>query len=192
MASASNRYSEALFQVTQFEGSTDQVDANLCALGAALAERELRHLLEDPSVSHADKAGVLRRAMEVDGGAPHERSLRFIHVLLRKARQGLLADIVRSYHELALESRGVIEGRIDCAVPLDASDLEGIREKLGARLGRTVILESAIDEDLLGGFRVYVKDLMFDCSLRGQLESLGRKLKGLPIGALVGGEEQAR
>jgi F-type H+-transporting ATPase subunit delta len=181
MASLTNRYTEALFQAAQAEGSLAQVEADLAWLAVALGERQLRLLLENPQVERAEKRRVLESVLRQGGQQPHQRTLRFLDVMLARGRQSLLADVARAFRARSLEARGEVEGRLDTALPIDAADLELIAASLGRQVGKKVRLEVSQDDSLIGGFRVRVGDRMFDTSLRGQIEALGRKLKAIPI-----------
>jgi len=189
MASLSNRYSEALFQVVEAEGVVADVDADLRILAPQFEAVELRRLLQSPDVTDAQKREVLAKAIEAGGRTAHARTLRFLEVVLRKGRQSLLADMIRAFHARALQSRGEVEGTVESALPLEADDLEAIAGALGKQVGKTVRLIPRVDEDLLGGFRVLIGGTLYDQSLRGQIENLGRKLKGLPLGAFLGPHE---
>jgi len=181
MASLTNRYTEALFEAAQAEGSLAQVEADLARLAVALADRELRLLLENPQVERADKRRVLEAMLRQGGQQPHQRTLRFLDVVIARGRQSLLGDVARAFRARSLDARGEVEGRLDTALPMDAADLDLIAKSLGRLVGKKVRLEVSQDESLIGGFRVRVGDRMFDTSLRGQIEALGRTLKAIPI-----------
>ena len=184
MASLVNRYTDALLGVTNAEGSTAQVEADLQVLGHALEERAFRLLLENPAVEKAKKSELLSRVLAAGDRSAHERSSRFLSVVLERGRQGLLPEIVTAFRAKALEQRGEVEGVVETALELADDELESLAGKLSGLLGKKVLLTQVVNDDLLGGFRVRVADRMFDASLQGQLQSLGRKLKGISISEL--------
>ncbi|MAE76480.1 MAG: ATP synthase F1 subunit delta [Planctomycetes bacterium] len=189
MASLTNRYTSALFDVALAEGSADAVATDLQVLGMALKDRQLRQLLENPNVEDAKKHQVLAALLCIGDREPHARTLAFLDVLLRRKRQTVLGDIVRAFRARALDVRGEVEGKLETALPLEAEDVARLQDALSSKLGKAVLLETEVVEDLLGGFRVRVADRMYDASLRGQLDALGRKLKGIPIGQLGSGAQ---
>ena len=191
MASPTIRYSDALLSVTRDQGNSEAVDADLGILrtlfrgrsagGEGDAAQELRLFLEDPRVSQENKIEALRGLLSVGDRSPEPTTLNFLELILRKGRQGYLQAIVEDYHKKALGDRGEAEGRLVTALPLDESELADLKAALSKELGKQVLLEVDVDEDLIGGFRALIGDSLFDASLKGQLEQLGRRLKGVPL-----------
>ena len=184
MASLVNRYTDALLGVTNGEDSTQAVEADLRVLGHALEDRSFRLLLENPAVQRAKKSELLGRVLAAGERSVHGRTSRFLEVVLERGRQGLLREIVSAFRAKALEQRGEVEGVVETALELADDELASLADKLSGLIGKKVLLSQVVSGDLLGGFRVRVADRMFDASLKGQLESLGRKLKGISISEL--------
>ncbi|MEZ5987887.1 MAG: ATP synthase F1 subunit delta [Planctomycetota bacterium] len=182
MASVANRYSEALLCVCRDEGSTREVDADLQLLALALEEPHLRQFLDNPEVPRARKEAVLGELLGSQGRAGHATTSSFLRVLFDRGRQGMLGAFIAAFHRRALEERGEVEGVLSTALAIPEDELAALRETLARLLGRKVVLSVEQDESLLGGFRALIGDRLFDASLRGQLEKLGRRLKGVPIG----------
>ena len=67
--------------------------------------------------------------------------------------------------------------QVTSAVPLTESEKQQLAEKLSARFGRTVTLECAVDESLLGGMVVRVDGKVLDGSLRGRLHAVKEVMK---------------
>jgi len=191
MASPTIRYSDALLSVTRDQGNSEAVDADLGILrtlfrdrsaeGEGDAAQDLRLFLEDPRVSQENKIEALRGLLSVGDRSPEPTTLNFLELILRKGRQGYLQAIVEDYHKKALGDRGEAEGRLVTALPLDESELADLKAALSKELGKQVLLDVDVDEDLIGGFRALIGDSLFDASLKGQLEQLGRRLKGVPL-----------
>lgn len=195
MASVAKRYSDALFLAAESAGAVDAVEADMALLGIALAEQDLRRVLADPKRSAAEKKGVLVKLLTAEyggaaegeeGGGPQKReahavTLRFLDVVFDKARALELPRIAPAFHTRVLESRGEIEGRVVSFSELSDEELSGLAESLGSQVGAKVRLTQSVDPELLGGLRVFVGDRMFDASLQGQLDTLGRRLRGAPL-----------
>lgn len=96
---------------------------------------------------------------------------KFISLLVRNGRMEhvklILADFVHRYHE----AHGVKVAHLVTAVP--APELEDrLRELLKEY---TLIFESRVDPDIVGGFVLTVDDLMMDASVRSQIERIRRQ-----------------
>ena len=62
--------------------------------------------------------------------------------------------------------------------PIVRADLQTELRRLFAELGKTVLLDTAVDPSLLGGFVAEVGSRLLDMSLRGQLARLRERLAG--------------
>ena len=71
-----------------------------------------------------------------------------------------------------------MRARVRSAAPLSDAQRAALRERLGRRLGKTVLLDTAVDPSLLGGFVAEVGSRLLDMSLRGQLRRLRERLAG--------------
>ena len=63
------------------------------------------------------------------------------------------------------------------AVPLDAPAAQAIADRLSQATKATVLLDREVDPALLGGVVAQVGSLVYDGSVRTQLEDLRRQLK---------------
>ncbi len=70
----------------------------------------------------------------------------------------------------------VIEVTVTSAAPLGKEQEDRISKALRARLGRDVKLETAIDENLIGGAVIRAGDVVIDGSLRARLDGLSNAL----------------
>ncbi len=90
-------------------------------------------------------------------------------------RSEVATDEVSSGH-LADEAAGRTRARIVSASPLSDAQRSRLRSALAARTGLQVDLEESVDSSLLGGAVASVGGLVFDGSLRTQLEQLRSSL----------------
>jgi F-type H+-transporting ATPase subunit delta len=75
---------------------------------------------------------------------------------------------------------GRVEARVASARPLDAAAQAALQSALSRRVGSEVVLALEVDPTLIGGVVARVGDLLFDGSIRTQLENLGANLKKGP------------
>ena len=71
---------------------------------------------------------------------------------------------------------GRVRARVTSAEPLGPAVLDRVRRALEQRTGKQVVVETAVDPDLIGGVVARVGDLILDGSVRTQLADLRAKL----------------
>jgi F-type H+-transporting ATPase subunit delta len=80
--------------------------------------------------------------------------------------------IHEEYDRLADELSGRLTAEVRTATPLDDEQRERLRAALSGATGRDVELEVTLEPELIGGAIAKVGDLIFDGTLRAQLEQL--------------------
>ena len=161
-------YAEALFAAgDQFGGLLDAV------AGAIQADERIAMALESPRVSKAVKAQILERALK--GEAPPE-FVRFLQAVVRRGRQGLLAEIAQEYQVLLDVKLNRVHAGVTLANEADARTQKQVVDRLTQALGREVRAYFRSDPRILGGVVVRVGDRIFDGSVRRRLTALQRRM----------------
>ncbi len=174
-AAVARRYARALFALAREEGCIEERRRELDALGELLAESaELRHAVLRPLFPSAARRQVLRAVCERLGASDTLR--RFCSFLVDQRRIVELEAIRVAYAALADEAAGRMRARVVSATPLPDTQRERLRQALAARTGLELELDLEIDASLLGGAVASVGGLVFDGSLRTQLEQLRASL----------------
>jgi F-type H+-transporting ATPase subunit delta len=103
----------------------------------------------------------------------------FLALVAQRRRLDALGEILAAYRARVDEAAGRTRARVRSAAPLSDAERAGLRERLGRRLGKTVLLDTEVDPNLLGGFVAEVGSRVLDLSVVGQLSALrDRILKG--------------
>jgi F-type H+-transporting ATPase subunit delta len=98
-------------------------------------------------------------------------------LLADRNRLDRTAGVLRAFGELADAHLGRLRARLTSAVPLAPEALDALGGKLSDMTRATVILERQVEPALLGGVVAQVGSLVYDGSVRTQLEDLKRSLK---------------
>jgi F-type H+-transporting ATPase subunit delta len=176
-ASLAGRYALALFELARDEKKLDAVAASLANLKQALAESDdLRALIASPLVGREAQgraAGGVAESLKLD---PLTRN--FIGVLAGNGRLSKLPDVIRSFNLLAARHRGELTAEITSARPLDAGQVDAIKQNLRTRMGRDIAVDLNVDPAILGGLVVKIGSQMIDSSIRTKLNTLAHQMKG--------------
>ena len=100
----------------------------------------------------------------------------FYSYLIDQRRLVDFSSIREEFTRLVDADSGLITAQVVSASPLDDQRRDRLQRALSERTGLDVRLEVEVDESLIGGVVANVGDLVFDGSIRAQLESLRANL----------------
>jgi F-type H+-transporting ATPase subunit delta len=173
--SIARRYAKALFGLGVDENAYERFGQELDELARAYdSSPDLRLALENPVIKAGEKQAIFR--VILPRIAPSPPVQRFAMLLLDRGRITLVRAVARAYRELADARAGQVRATITAPAPLAAADLERVRRALEQRTGRKVLVETAVDPNLIGGIVARVGDLVLDGSVRTQLDEMRRRL----------------
>jgi len=128
--------------------------------------------LLDRSIHTDDKA----RALSIALPDASDETRHFILLLAHEGALKNLERIIKRTKEIYAEREDRVLAEVTSAVPLMNDELTNIANALHARLGKAVLVETAVDETLHGGITVRINDWFYDASLRGRMERLKQHL----------------
>lgn len=176
MGSIARRYAKALFGLAVEQGRVESWSDALVALqGAIDGSADLQDVLSNPAYSKDQRREIvsqLAQALKLD---PDPANL--LSLLADRNRLGYLSAIVLTFRELTDAKLGRVRAKVTSAVPLDDASANAMALRLAAASNAKVLLERKVDPALLGGVVAQVGSLVFDGSVRTQLEDLRRQLK---------------
>ena len=169
---AARRYADAAFEIGRADGTLDQWERDLLTLREALANDELRRLVQHPAIPFAEKERVLRK---VAAGVARE-PLSLALLMVRRGRPGAIDAMVERFRELVRRDGGISLAEVRTALPLDDEERTAIAERLHALTGDRIEMNEVVDESLIGGVAVRIGDQLYDASVRSRLERLRARL----------------
>lgn len=169
------RYARALLAIATTNECVERYGSELADVAAILKREDMfRLLLDSPTFPLLKKM-----AMVEDFAAQTELSegmTQFLKLLLEKGRINSISPIEHSYRKFADDQSGIVRARITAAKKLTKARSEGIRKGLEKKTGKKVILDTAVDADLIGGMQAEMDGRLFDGSVRTQLKRLSDAL----------------
>ncbi|MGA7460312.1 MAG: ATP synthase F1 subunit delta [Candidatus Korobacteraceae bacterium] len=176
MAAVASRYARALVEVLiEQKADTDIARQQLHAIVDAVVEsNDLRRVWESPAVLPEQKRAVL------DGIAAQIKALKpirnFMAVLIDHRRIGMLNDIARQFEVELDKVLGFTEVQVSSARPLSPGEKRAVETRVENMTGKKVRARYVTDAQLLGGMVVRAGSMIYDGSVRGQLEKMRQEL----------------
>jgi F-type H+-transporting ATPase subunit delta len=171
-------YAEALLALARKADDLDGWGVLIQAFAeAATNDDQLRHFLEAPQISAAQKNEVLGKAFA--DNMPR-LMLRFVQKLVENRRQMLIPAIAVEYANLVDEEEGRIHARVTVAREATDAELRAIEKELSRAFGKTVVPHVTTNPAIIGGIVVRIGDTVLDGSVRRRLSALRQRIVTTP------------
>jgi F-type H+-transporting ATPase subunit delta len=108
------------------------------------------------------------------GLSPVFKSL--LDLMLEKNRLAIIPDVRVFYQKLLDEIANISRAQVKSATALSDEALKSIKNSLEKTTGKTIIIETEVDPELIGGVMARVGDMVLDGSVRTQLMSIKETL----------------
>jgi F-type H+-transporting ATPase subunit delta len=177
MASGSlaRRYARALMQIGIEHGNYKRIGGDVRKLSDAyVSSPELKAMLTNPAFLRDDREKILRAILQSIGAT--DITVNFTRLLLDRERVSAITDIARELDAMIDEEIGRVSAVITSAVPLTADQQTRVVQALEKLTGKQVNAETRHDPELLGGVVAEVGDVIYDGSLRTQLNQMRQRL----------------
>jgi F-type H+-transporting ATPase subunit delta len=168
-------YAEALVSAAVAENQAEAALDDLEAIDREVLREypKFEQVLGSSQVSAAEKDRIL---LEVFGDRVSSVVLRFLRVLNRHGRLGLLSPLAGEARQIWDRRHKRVPVFVRTAVPLDPGQEQALREQVTRMIAATPIMQITTDPSLIGGLIVQVGDQVCDASVRNRLEQLRQRL----------------
>ena len=168
-------YAEALVNAAVSENQAEPALDDLEAIDQEVlaVHPNFGKVLGSSQVPAAEKDRML---LEVFGDRVSPVVLRFLRVLNRHGRLGLLSPLAREARQIWDRRHKRVPVYVRTAVPLEPAQEAALREKVGRMIAATPMMEITTDPSLIGGLIVQVGDQVCDASVQNRLEQLRQRL----------------
>ncbi|MDM7255232.1 MAG: F0F1 ATP synthase subunit delta [Paracoccus sp. (in: a-proteobacteria)] len=175
-ANIAGRYAQAVFDIVKEEGGFDRLSEQLSALADALADSaDLRDLIESPVYSRAQQESAISAVAEKLGLSATLKNT--LALMAQNRRLFTLPALIERLRDLIAEEKGEVTAEVVSAQALSAEQEKRLTETLAAKSGKTVKLNTRVDESLIGGMIVKLGSKMIDTSIRSKLAALQNVMK---------------
>jgi F-type H+-transporting ATPase subunit delta len=176
MAAVAGRYARAFAEVVaDHKIAPERAVAELSEIAGLTQESaDLRIVLENPAVEHAQKLALLDVITQRMGASRQLRN--FIAVLIDYKRIGQIGDITEQFKKEMDRRMGIAEAQVSSFRELTEAEKKSLEKQLTAVTGKTVRATYSEDPGLLGGAVVRMGSTIYDGSVRGQLQRMRDQL----------------
>jgi len=165
------RYAKALFGLGHEDGQYEKYGQDLSEFVTFCKENdEFKQVISNPVFALDDRKKILDTVLERSNFSNMVKS--FLRILIDKNRVGAIEAITSYYQLLTDEVSNIARAVITTARPLKAASLERLEKALETLTSKQVKAEVKEDRDLVGGIVVRIGDMVFDGSIKAQLEGL--------------------
>ncbi len=173
MTALEKEYGDAMYSLAAEENCVDEA-----LEGLELAVEVFRDnpgyltLVQNPALSKEERLGLLDQAFE----GTHKYVRNLLKLLCQRSSLGLTAGCLEQLRALVYDQRGILPVEVISAVALTDSQQEALKEKLAAKTGKTILLQSKLDPTVLGGVKLRYDGRELDGTAAGRLGALRQML----------------
>lgn len=174
--SIAGRYAQAVFEIAKESGGMDALATQTDDLNAALHDSaELRDLIASPIYSRDQQAAAIGALSTRMGLSPVLANT--LQLMAKNRRLFVLPQLTARLVELIATERGEVTADVTSAIALTDAQMDRLKQTLAEKSGKTVKLNTRVDETLIGGMIVKLGSQMIDSSVRSKLASLQNVMK---------------
>jgi F-type H+-transporting ATPase subunit delta len=165
------RYAKALMNIGEKDGRYEAYGEELNAFTSLVKqEEELSAVLSNPTFKIPQRQTIIQEIGKRLRLSPI--IINMLRLLVDKNRIRYLPDIALLYQELVDEAAGRARVKLVTAYDLSEKKIKELTKGLQAMVGKQVIMEVETDPSLIGGVVARIGGMVYDGSIKTQLERL--------------------
>ena len=173
--SIARRYAKALLEIGIAQNAYEKMGRELEIIAALMREsKDLQDALSNPIFPLSQRKGVLDKIATKLG--LHKEVRNFLMLVMDRGRIAQLPDMARELSALVDKQAGRVRATVTSARPLDPALEARLKSALEKQSGKTVLLDKREDPSIVGGLITQLGDLLYDGSVRTQLQKLREQL----------------
>lgn len=170
------RYAVALSDSITEDSRLGAVLENLRSMCRAFeTESQLSRFFAHPSIPHETKEAMVK---ELCDRLKVDETVRSILLMLTERKKILFLKNITEYFEGVVDQRlNQIRVSVCSAHPMRDENIEKLKTSLSRILGKTVLIDTRVDESLLGGILLNIGDRVADGTIRNRLAQLKQTIE---------------
>lgn len=174
IGTVSVRYAKALLKYAIELKEEDTVYKEMCLLSKVyLTTPQLRHTIDNPALSNADKQKILETAV---GGNPSKAVVRFFELVADRRRTSMMQFIANSYETLYLSYKNITKGNLVVSSEVSKDFVDKMQKVVENNTNSKVELNVETNPSLGGGFVLEYGTYRIDASISSQIKNIRKSL----------------
>jgi len=170
------RYAEALADVATARNQVEQIDNDMRVFADMMnSSSELHDMFASPIVSQTDKLRVLDAL--ISRSNPDQMTANLLRTMLSHHRLQHVAAVYEQFRRSINERKGLIVAEVTTATEVGAVEQEKLGRTLEQMTGKQVEFKFKTDPSLIGGVVTRIGSVVYDGSVRTQLQEIKERLK---------------
>ena len=163
------RYSRALFEVSQESSELDKAESDLKNFLSILASSsDIENFIKNPTQRPDQQIMLINILAEKLGFSKNLRN--FFLLLIEKRRIFFIQKISESFLKLCLKKRGELKASLISSKDLSQIEIDKISKELSETTGSILKFDFKVDKELIGGLKLQLGSFMIDTSIKSKLK----------------------
>ena len=176
VVAVARRYAEALADVATDHNQVEHIDNEVRVFAEMMkSSGELHDTFASPIVSQSDKLKVLEAL--IARTATGQLTANLFRTMLSHYRLHHVAEVYEQFRREINERKGLIVAEVTTAAEVGASEQAKLGRTLEEMTGKRVEFKFKTDPSLIGGVVTRIGSVVYDGSVRTQLQEIKEKLK---------------
>ena len=165
----SERYSRALFEVSQEASELDKVETVIKNFQSLFnSNKDIKNFIKDPTQNITQQYKVINLIGDKLGFSKNLKN--FFLLLIEKRRIFFIQKISENFLKLCSLKRGEIKASLISSKELSNVELDRISKDLSNSMGSSIIFDYKVDKELIGGLKLQLGSFMIDTSIKNKLK----------------------
>ena len=165
----SERYSRALFEVSQESKDLDKVESDIKIFKSIYdTNLNVKSFIKDPSQTISEQKKLVNLISNKFNFSKNLQN--FLLLLIEKRRIFFTSKIFESFLRLCSKKRGEIKASLVSSKELSQAELNSLSIDLSKSMGSTLKFDYRVDKELIGGLKLQLGSMMIDTSIRNKLK----------------------
>jgi F-type H+-transporting ATPase subunit delta len=167
------RYAAAIFDIALRQNTIDRTLEDVQGIAKVFSNRKIAYLLTEPKVPAKRKETAVRQAL---ASKVLPTSLNLALLVVQRELVEAMPNIASELEKLVLDYKNEAKAQVTTAAPMDEALSNSVKQALERWTGKTILMQTRIQPEILGGLVARVGDQLIDASVRFRLSALRKQL----------------